>query len=186
MAADTTFEGGFEAAEPKPATRPTDAVSADIEEQARARELRISQLQERRAQQAGIRAPAQAEQLLTQARQVAELIKKARNVRTMLTLLGAAAALTIAGLIWTFIQWNTQLIWTVFALPGHQFIGLDWWMVPVVLFLDFIVVIALIALLVIAYAISNPVTAFCTFIKTTLGDHWYTTLVEIACKPFVD
>jgi len=119
--------------------------------------------------------------VVAQAEQIASLVKKAKNLKAVLTLVGAAAALTPGGIIWTIIQWNTQMVWAWFGLPGKDYIGLPTYLVPVILAIDLLFFVAFAFLIFWAAAIVHPVDAFCSLFKLSFGDTWYSGLVEKGC-----
>lgn len=130
-----------------------DAVAADQADQARAREWRMRSLSARRQALARRSTLSQARERVQQTQ---ALIKQARNFKTVLTLAGGLTSLTVLGVIWTLFQWNVQMIWTIFSLPGNQFIGMPMWMVPVVMLFDFIVFVLFVILMAVAYAYTHP------------------------------
>lgn len=163
-----------------------DAIARDQAQQAWARDMRLAQLRSRRLATGSISSKSKGalSNAFAQAEQLQALIKQARNVRTVLTVAGGLTSLTGLGILWTFIQWNIQSIWTVFGLPGKDFIGMPWFMVGVVILFDVVVFILGLVILFIGYAASHPAEAFCLLVKPLFGDHWYTSLLQIGLSLF--
>ncbi len=161
-----------------------DAVARDQEEARRARELRA-----RRVMTGALRAEQGRQSAFGQVGQSAEALqeiqKKIKNIRNVVTLIGGLTSLTLIGIIWTIIQWNLQMIWKVFGLPGENYFGLSWWLVPVILLVDFILFILFIAVMLVAFFVSNPTQA-CSIApdltKLALGDGFIGTLGTLGAK----
>ncbi|MBI4091032.1 MAG: hypothetical protein HY422_03335 [Candidatus Komeilibacteria bacterium] len=161
------------------------AIARDQAEQAWAREMRMEQFAARRSGliSADKRAPFSrarhgAQSAFEQARELQEALKQARNLRNIITLIGGLTSFTLLGVIWTFIQWNIQAIWTMFGLPGKDFFGLHPVMVGVVILFDLAVFILGLVIVFLGYAAAHPTEAFCVMAKPLLGDHWYVTLMQ--------
>ncbi len=137
-----------------------DVVERDIEEAQRARELRMQRLRTgtfraEQGRQNAFGGAAQAAQHLQQIK------KSIRNIRNITTALGAVASFTVIGILWTLLQWNLQMVWQVFHLPGHDYFGLSWWLIPIVLLADVLIFILYITLTLIAYFYAHPGSAAC-------------------------
>jgi len=116
-------------------------------------------------------------QQLKNVKQKVQLLKQARNVKNILTLVGAVTALSLVGLIWSFLQWNIQAIWTVFALPGKEFIGLPMWAAALMMFVDVILVVIVLVLVFIILAIAAPADFACTVLPFVETESWYKSLL---------
>lgn len=166
------------------ATQADNAIARDQAQQAMARELRMQMLAARRPGMisADKNAPFSrvrhgARDAFAQAQKMQEALKHARNIRNIITLIGGLTSFTVLGIIWTFIQWNLQSIWTVFGLPGKDFFGMPWPMVGVTIFFDVVVIILLVVVVFIGYATVHPLETFCLMMKPLFGEHWYTSLI---------
>lgn len=162
------------------ATEADSAIARDQAQQEWAREYRLASLRSKHlaTDSSPIKPKGAISDALAKAEQLKELIKKAHNIRTILTVAGGLTSLTGFGIIWTFIQWNIQSIWTVFGLPGKDFIGMPWWMIGVTIFFDIVVILLGVVVIFLGYAASNPTAAFCLMGKLLFGDHWYVSLMQ--------
>ena len=170
------------APEEEPDTSRTAAATEEGTDADRVRELRGNRFQDRVASSAA-RLSAQKSQQAAQAFARAEqLLKQAKNIRGVITAVGAATALTGIGLLWTFIQWNIQSVITVFGLPGKEFVGAPWYIVFLTVIIDIVVFVAIVILALIAWAIAHPFSAVCALFLSSFGDTWYGWLAEKACS----
>lgn len=115
-----------------------------------------------------------------------EHMAMARKTKNLITLIGGASSLSGVGIIWTFIQWNSQLIYgNMLKLPGKEFVKLEWYQVGIVLLFDFLIVnlvaVVLVAMLMIAGAIADPNGPACGIIKSIFGDGWVKSALKLAC-----
>lgn len=145
------------------------------QEAARARQLRVARIESLKGK-ARLKAIAQHAAL----GQVEKITKYYRRFRTTLTIIGGLSSLTIIGIIWTIIQWNVQMVWTVFGLPGKDYIALSWWLVPVILFIDFLLFIIFATIMLASFFLANPRELACAVgpevTKTMLGNGFLATL----------
>ena len=85
-----------------------------------------------------------------------EAVKKG-GTKIMLRVLNFGSAATVYGLIITFFLMNSQLILGNLAgLPFFSEIKLEWWEIAFIIFIDFLILIALLLGLTILAAIANP------------------------------
>ena len=156
-----------------PDTSRTAAATGEATDADRARELRGNRFQDRVAGSAA-RLSAQKSQQAAQAfAQAKQLLKQAKNLRGVISAVGAATALTGIGLLWTFIQWNIQSVITVFGLPGKEFVGATWYIVFFTVLIDIVVFVAFVILMILAWAYTNPIEASCALFRASFGDTWY-------------
>lgn len=140
------------------------AVDADLESQRQAREFRLAQLEDRRRHQAGIAAQDAGQgSVLAQAQQLEKLAQQARKIKLIVTGISALSALTIIGIIWTIVQLNIQMVFSIFKLPGEKFFGLPapLIMIPVVILLDIIFLTVGFIIGVTLYALVAPLDVVC-------------------------
>ena len=163
-----------------------EAIDRDQAEQEWAREMRLEQLRSRRlaAGSASMKSKGAMSGAIAQAEQLKQALKQARNLRTIITVIGGMTALTGYGLVWTFIQWNIQSVWTVFGLPGKDFIGVPLPMIGIVIVFDVVIFILVLLLVFLGYAAAHPTATFCAMAKPLFGDHWYTSLLQTGLSLF--
>lgn len=189
--APSVLEGGFNPSlgrddvPRQAASSERDSVAEDQERTAedRERSLRFkAETLERKNKAAGEDA-AGVESAVAAVQTIEALAKKAKNFRYGLMLVGVGQALSIYDLPGAFLQWNVQLLITIFASGKlKEFGGLPILGAVAVIAADVLLALVVTAILILAWAQAFPVQASCALGKFVLADGWLASSISAGCQ----